>query len=397
MINTNQQYNLSVYLIDTLNNEIPINSENVVSLTISESILEILPRLDMMINNAGSFMETFPLTDKMRVRVVLESMHRTVGNLKDDPNYVDATFVISNYFAMADPIENKYFTFKISGYLSYPYTSIRFSSFKGSSDDVIESVANIAGWKSDIRAKGGESIRWIQNNNSLNFLYHINERAYIAGDGVFIYSNLKNTLIYTSLYTEIGKSSSKRAVYNQNIEYAYLDKTVMNYNGYNLSNNTCLYNNKMLYGYDYMYFNGVDRLTQTVRANEKMTTYYNRTKLIPKEAITNFDDYGLILDDDFENTIFKGKIQNDYFRHLLFSNTVELNINSSSETELFDKITLDLRSTTAPNTVSEPFSGDYLVGAITHSLTQNIPYSKKVILCRFGINDYDSVYVKDIV
>jgi hypothetical protein len=75
---------------------------------------------------------------------------------------------------------------------------------------------------------------------------------------------------------------------------------------------------------------------------------------------------------------------------------VELNINNSSDVQLFEKVSLELRSMITPNTISEPYSGDYVVGCITHSITQNIPYSKKIILCRSGMNNYDNVYVKDV-
>lgn len=397
MINTNQQYNLQVHIVDTLGNTYPISSENVLSLTMTESILDMIPKFDMTIRNAGGFMEGTPLTDKMMVRIVLESPNRTVTNLKDDTNYVNSTFIISSYYAMGDPSENKFITYKISGYLAYPNVAVRFSSYKGSSDQAIAYIANTVNITPDIRATGGESISWIQNNNSLNFLYHVAERSYIPNDGVFVYITLDNKLVYTSMYTEISKEPTKRAIYSRNKSVPLQDDTLMLYDGYTIANNTSIYNNTMLYGYQYMYFDGDKMVTPTIRVNEKMTKYHNRSSAIPESAITNFEDYGIIADDRFKNTIFKGKLQNDYYKHLLFSNTVELSINNATHTYLFDKITVNFNSTISNNTVSQPYSGDYVVGAITHSISRDIPYSKKVILCRYGINDYDNVFVKGII
>jgi len=397
MINTNQQYNLQVHIVDTLGNTYPISSENVLTLTMTESILNMVPKLDLVIRNAGGFMEGVPLTDKMMIRIVLESSNRTVTNLREDTNYVDSTFIISSYFSIGDPSENKFITYKISGYMAYPNVAIDFSSYKGSSDQAIAHIANSLNIKSDIRANGGESISWIQDGNSLNALYHISERSYVPNDGVFVYMTLDHKLVYTSMYTEISKESTKRAIYSRNKDISLHDNTIMPYDGYTISNNTSIYNNKMLYGYAYGYFDGNSNVSSIIRVNEKMTKYHNRSTVVPESVVTAYDDYGIIADDRFKETIFKGKIQNSYYKHLLFSNTVELSINNATNTYLFDKINVNFNSTTTSNTVSQPYSGDYVVGAITHSISRDTPYSKKVILCRYGINGYDNIFEKGII
>lgn len=397
MINTNQQYNLSVYLIDSNGNEFPIESQNVISLTITESVIEILPKFDMIINNAGTFTESIPLTDKTMVRFQLDSIYKFNDNIQDGSKYINSTFIISSYFAIADPAGNKFYTYNISGYLAYPSVAVKFSAYKGSSDEVFKYISNNTGFTADIRVKGNESISWIQNNNALNFLYHVSERAFIPNDGVFVYATLDNKLVYTSLYTEWAKGANKTAKYNTDIITVLNPSINIVYNGYTMANNTSLYNNALTYGYQYIYHDGDSIVTPTVKATESMVSLYNRNINIPSNAITNFDDYGLIIDDRFKDTIFKGKIQNDYFKYLLFSNTVELNINNSSDVKLFEKVSLELRSMITPNTISEPYSGDYVIGCITHSITQNIPYSKKIILCRSGMNNYDNVYVKDVI
>lgn len=392
--NSSQEYNLSVYLIDTNSNEYLVPSDNVLTLTMTESVLEVIPKLDMIINNTGSFLDSTPLTDKLMIRVVLESPHRIVENMKDD-NYVNAVFTISSYFMMPDPSENNFHTYNISGYLSYPHITIRFSSHSGSSDEVISYISNKASFISDIRAKGSESIAWIQNNNSLNFLYHISERAYIPDDGVFIYCTLGRKMVYTSLYTELAKNETLKAVYDKNRFRAYTDKKLIHYDGYTISNTTSLYNNVLLYGYEYIHFNGNETKTSIINPPRPFVSLYNRNKVVPEDSITKFKDYGVVIDDSFNDSILKGKVQNEYFKHLLFSNTVELSVNTASNVNLFDKISLSLNIKSLDK-ISEPYSGNYLVGVITHSISYNIPYSKKIILCRYGINDYKSPFVKDI-
>jgi hypothetical protein len=98
---------------------------------------------------------------------------------------------------------------------------------------------------------------------------------------------------------------------------------------------------------------------------------------------------GVVGDDSLTKTIYTGKVQNAYFKYNIFSVNLSININNSTNVELFDKVDFRLQSTIDNKEISDPYSGEYFVGAISYSLLRNSGYTKRVLLCRHGINKSD--------
>lgn len=388
---TNQQYNLRLSLINSIGEETTLNNENVITLSITESVLSIVPKIDITLINVGGFIERTPITDKCMISIVIEEPNKIAKNIQDNTSYiVNSKFIISSFYAMSDLYENKYLTYNISGYLALDNLFVPYhrQSFTGSSDDVLEAVCGEVGFNFDRRVRGVEDNIWYQAGNNFQFMTHVMERSFVDGDGVFVYGTASKDLVYTTMGFESSKEVSKIAKYSKSQTETNMllnDTKHMYYDSYNVLNNAEVYNNVVLYGGLYSYYDMTKYVYDTVHYNGKLTDLYNLNKQYAGQPVFSIG-VGLLPDESLFNTIYRGKMMNAFYKFAMFSNSILLNVGSCADVNLFDKIDLYLNSTADGNTISESYSGYYLVGAITTTISRDMNILKKVMLCRYGMN-----------
>jgi len=382
---TNQSYNLRVSLRNSLGGEFIINPENVLSLTISESVLGILPKFEMVITDKGTFIENYPIVDKT-------TMYITLDNVVDDTPIINAEFIISTFFVTSDVYQNQYVQLNIAGYFASRDMLSPFhrQAYKGSSDDVLRNMSTEVNMVFDGRVRGVEDNIWYQSGNNFQFINHVADRAFVDDDGVFVYGDVNGNLIYTSYKTELSKNRKFVGTYDRlKVEQNILlesESNIMYYDGYNILNATEMYNNVAVYGGQYSYYNMTNYIYNTTSLNSKSTDYYNQNKEYAGRGAFSIG-VGLLPDESFFETIYKGKIQNAFYKYAMFSNTIMLNVNNCTKARLFDKVELNLLSTLTRNDISDTYSGEYLIGGITYNITRDRPLEKQVMLCRYGMND----------
>jgi hypothetical protein len=398
---SNQQYDLNISLVNTIGEEVVLQSENLLTLSITESVLSLVPKFEMIINNVGGFVDRTPITDKSMLYISITNPNKVSSSVYSNEYIINAKFIVSGFYAMSDTFENKYLTYKISGYLALDdlFAPFHKQSFVGSSDQVLEQVCNEVNYTFDRRIRGTESNIWYQTGNNYQFMAHVADRSFIGGDGVFVYGTTNKQLVYTSINLESSRATAKVATYSKSqVENNFLgdDERNMYYDGYNIMNNAEMYNNTSNYGGYYSYYNLSDYVYDTIHYDNKLTDLYNiNKKYVGKPSFSV--SMGLITDESLFDTIYRGKQQNSFYRFALFSNTVLININNSTNVKLFDKIDLDLQSTYDGKDISSSYSGEYLVGAITTVIARDLPIAKKVMLCRYGMNSVKNSIIGDIV
>jgi len=392
-----QDYQLSVMMnhdkdtLPTPETAFVINMENILSVTVTESIITLLPKLEMTLTDNGGFLDLHPIMDK-------DVIHLTFNNdLGIEGNEVHAAFIISSFKAISDSYGNTSNIFSLVGYLASNNTFAPFSrnAYTGSSDSVIRIISNKMGLKFKNDISGVDNITWHQNSNNYQFLKHVSSRSYIPNDGVFVYTSLNGTMNYTSYNIKNAMPPKFNAVLNrervQNPVLLPDDALYMYYDSYDILNVTEIYNNISSYGGWYAYYNGIDYITEEIDSYKETTDFVNRD--ISYDGLPVFsNNVGIVVDKRLQNTIYKGKVQNEYLRYNIFSNTIALNINTSTEVTLFDKVDLNLSSTLGDG-IAEPYSGDYVVATITHNLMSQVGYAKRILLCRGGINKNVSNYI----
>ena len=399
-MSNNQLYVVEVLLSSSSNTPTPqdtlisIPSESILSLDVTESVLTLLPKFTMVFADKGTIIDGNPISDK-------DVLHITFNNNIDDPKTeVYTKFIVSGINVSSDATENQGNYVTLTGYMAADNAFAPYSkeTLRGTSDTVIRKKASELGLKFKNDVTGSESNAWYQIGNNYKFINHVSARAYIPNDGVFVYGTLDGTINYTSYNTKNALSVKFKAVYdrervNNNILLPK-DEIYMFYNGYDVKDLTEQYNNMSNYGGEVSIYNLDVHEFKDISSTVKNTQLLNQKS--DYSGIPVFlDRIGLVGDKTLTDTIFIGKGQNAFTKFRLFSNTISLNINNSTKVSLFDKVDLNLQSTLTGEDVAEPYSGEYLVGAISHSLVKNASYSKRVLLCRSGINK--STIKKDYV
>jgi len=367
--------------------------------------LSLVPKIDLVMNNVGGFTDKTPITDKSMLYISIDHPNKEYGNVHDTEYLINAKFIISSFYAVSDTFQNKYLTYNIAGYLAIDnlFNPNRRNYYLGSSDQVIDTVGSEIGFNFDGRVKGVEDNVWYQSGNNFQFLTHVADRSFIDGDGVFVYGTTDKRLVYTSYNTEASKEVAKIAKFDRSrvdnnvlLPNVVQDQKHMYYDGYNIMNNDEMYNNLYTYGGLYSYYNLTDYKYDTIHFDTKMTDLFNINKDHVNSPSFNIG-VGLIPDESIFETIYRGKLQNSFYKYALHSTTILLNINNSTEVKLFDKIDLDLQSTFDNNEISPSYSGSYLVCAVTTVINRDMPIAKKVLLGRYGMNSTNNSLVGDIV
>lgn len=366
--------------------------DNILYMTIKENILSTLPRLEMVINDVGSLIENNALYDKDILSIVL-------GTSQENDAIINLDFNVSVFASETDSEDNTSNTIKLVGYLAVDNMFVPYKnrSFEKSSIDILSEVAKECGlnFKNPQSVKSNDKMFWYQDDNNFTFIKHVLKRSYVDNDAVFFYTNAQGDTIYTSLNKEMDKEEDFIARYDRNrVDNVFLDDdetNVMYYNASDILNLTEMYNNMGNYGASFGLYNLKGETENGIITDvKKFTDLKNRLKEYDGEP-TTFNNIGLISNPNVFDQFPKAIIQNFYFKYNLFSVSISLTINASTDVKLFDKVNLAFNSTLDRDTINDVYSGHYLVTGITHNVTNSNKYEKQVILSRCGMNKTDNI------
>ena len=390
---------MTLFIRDKDNNTMShrFNTESIARLEITESVLTLLPKIEVVVSDGGVLLDRNPIVDKDVIHLRLNT------RFGRETNEVVATFVISSFESVSAP-ENRGNVVVISGYMACnqmfsPYKRV---AINGSSSDVVRRIANEVGLQFNSNEEGYEDVFWYQNGNNYSFLNHVMDRAYIPNDGVFVYGDLSGTLNYMSLRGALAQDVSLQARYDaQSMEDDIVvkdDLKQMFYNYYDVLNMTETYNNISNYGGTWSYYDLNEYVGTDIALIEKDTQLRNM-----KEDYFGIPVFskgvGMIADKKLRNSVYRGRVQNYFAKYQLFSNSINLNIRDVTQVSLFEKVDLQMKSVGSNTEIVEPYCGEYLVTSISHSIVHDSHpgYAKRVLLSRNGINksivrkDYDGI------
>lgn len=366
--------------------DLQLSKENLEYLIIKEDILTILPRIEMVLTDVGGLVDAFPLLDN-------DVMTISISPDENIDPIIDMEFIISDFSFDSDNGANHFNKMKLVGYvysedLFVPY---RNRSFKDNSVDILKKIAKETGinFENPHNITPSDNMIWYQNQNNFNFIKHILKRAYIADDAVFFYGNTKNKFVYTSLNSEMEKEINFNAKFDENRVDNFIlmenEKDVMFYNAYDVLNLNGMFNKMSNYAATFGYYNlKGEYIGGTVDKIIKFTDLYNKNKKYDGRP-SIFCNAGLFGNNKVFEEYPRGIVQNKYLRYNLFATTLLLNINSMTDVKLFDKVNVSIPAI-LNGEINEVYSGNYLVGGITHNVTSDGVYQKKTLLCRNGIN-----------
>jgi hypothetical protein len=148
--------------------DLKLTKENIEYITISENVLSIVPRIEMVVNDVGGLIETFPLLDDDIMAIVISQYDSS------DP-MVEAEFIISDISVDSDrSSENKYTKLKLAGYIScekmfMPYQN---RSFKGNSSSVLGKISQEVKLKfnNKLDTQSNDNMIWYQDSDNFNFI-----------------------------------------------------------------------------------------------------------------------------------------------------------------------------------------------------------------------------------
>lgn len=371
-----------------------IISKNILSITIREWAFEILPRIEISIEDEGLLFEKAPLEDNDEIIVKL-------AKNEDVEDAFEASFTLADY-AIEIVNDNRVSIVNMSGYLRVKdiFTLKNRSFARQTSREVLQFIAGESEltFRNPQNISSNDSMTWYQISlSNYNFIKHMLKRASVADDALLFYGNTDGEFVYTSLYREMNKRDS--VIARHNIDKATRnslsdeDASSMWYNAYNIVNLSSYYNKKTGYGINYNYYDFEREVSEQTNGREKLTElFFKDQELVgkPVASVTysSYDDRN-IHGDYFASAARNLALINDFFGGI----SLVISINSLYPVKLLDKVDLILPSMVAEEEMNEAHSGEFLVGGIVHHIARNGVYSKFVSLNRNGLNK--SPYLKN--
>lgn len=366
-------------------------SQNIISLTIREWVLDVLPRIDLSLFDDGFLSEVFPLEDREEIRVM-------IGKHEDDENALELTFNLVSY--SIDVIgDNKKTAIAMSGYLKadsiFAYKNRVFK--RSSSVDIFQRIASETGIKfsNPLNSKTNDIMNWYQTMSNYFFVKHVLERAYNPNDSLFFYANCQNNFVFTSLNREIEKKEGRIAKFSvENFEtFAKDDKDkddTIWFNSYNFVNYSGQYNIESGYTAGYSYYDQKAIKSESYNTLKKLSKLTFRKKDLLNETAC-WNSYGVWNSNLYSEKFFESTARNRFLREKFFDFSVVINANSLSKISLFDKVNLAIPTMFDEEGINEAMSGEYLVGGIVHNVSSNGIYKKMVSLHRNGMNQSPNI------
>jgi len=364
-----------------------IDASNIISLTIREHVLDILPRIDLTIADLGHMIETLTIEDDDILTV-------SIAKDSESKAFLTCDFAMGDYEVQVQG-SNQMLHINMPGNLmDTDMFKIKTRAFKNkSSQDMLKVIAQETGlpFTNPLKVIPSDQMTWYQcTQNNYGFIKHILKRAYVFNDVVLFYATTQNKFVYTSLNKEITKLNYKNAVYNVEQTEIKTDDNDQNiyYNSFDIVNLSALFNNVSSIGLQASYFDA------KLGSQKAMVNF--PFKLLTNSSFINKDNFGDIVYDHYYGTYnnlnlysekyFESEIRNKYLINNFFANSVAIQINADNQVQLFDKINVAIPSIVSSNNQNNVMSGMYLVGGIVHHVSLNGIYKKTLLLNRNGNN-----------
>lgn len=356
------------------------------SLVIREWIFDMLPRLELMLQDDGSLVEAFTIKDQTEIYI-------EIGKLSEKAPHIIANFLVDT-FTIDQLTNNGSFVITISAILktSGIFSPIYTRSFKKkTSIDVLRQIGNEIGLIPKVAQNliTSDNMTWYQiNTNNFDFIKHIKNRAYIPDDVLLCYADILGNLNMTSIKTEFEKNKSITARYNiiKTSQEEFEDKAdekIIWFNGYRIENIQGYYNKTCGNGLEYSYYD-----LNKVQQLNYVSNYYPYVSFSGQPQNGQLADsinYGILTDNVFPD-YFKAKIQKEVIKANTFSQRIAISINSIYDIKLMDKIDIQLPSIINANEINSVYSGEYLCSGIIHSISRGGIFLKEISLHRNGYN-----------
>lgn len=374
-------------------------SEHIAHLTIKEWIFDIIPRIEIILTDDGTFTEVYPLQDGDIISVEIKK------NALDTPSTILQFDLIGyTYGAMSG---TKFTQIIIAGALHVEsfYSPIKSRSFSNkNSATVLTQILKTEG-KANLRftVPTTDVMTWLQvNMSNIDFCKHILKRSYVANDMMFLYAstnsyaaatgigNVTSGFNYTSFKTEVDKNIEGTARFDLKYYSADAFENTADYkdywfNTYNVYDFHSYMNKTRNYGVSYNYYD----TTSGRMAPEISDTTHPLSDLSAKAKdnagqMTHNFDLGYLPVGNVYSNYYKALVQNDYFKSNFFGGFIlELNINSLGKPRLFSRVNVIIPSMLGPGS-NESLSGNYIVAGVVHDLGKGMQYRKRMALMRNG-------------
>ena len=364
-----------------------IITSNIISLSIKEWIFDIVPRIELLINDDGMLTEVFPLQDGDQIIVELKKPSDTVS--------INMAFSLLTYTAGAMH-GNKFMQIMMTGIMTVKdfYSPVRYRS--------LHNVNSKSALRQIVEAEGGvpfsspvsttDTMTWLQTTSNMDFCKHILRRSFVADDCMFLFADTSAKFNYTSFKTEIGKEVEGLAhfdidKYSADVFENAADQKDLWFNTYNILDMNTIENINRNYGTVFSYYN----TSSGPKAKPLIKTDHPLTDLSAKDQNKMFDisyrtNSGYLTEGNMHPNYYEAMAQNEYLRHnWLGGFTLELNINSLSHPRLLSKVHVIVPSVVGPGN-NETLSGEYMVVGIVHDANIGEIYKKRVVLARNGFN-----------
>ena len=377
------------------------NPLNIISIVVKEFVFEFLPTVELILKYDPSIFEQYALEDNDIFTIYLSNSPSNKNVFKIDCMIHDYKIsVVGDDRAKAIQITGiiKCKNMFILQTKSYP---------KKTSKDVLIDVAINSGLNLSIGSissqigdlQTNDRMTWYQlNQNNYDFIKHVLKRAYVHDDCPLLYGDHNGDLIYTTINKEINKKEGKIAKFSvENFsDWQPPDNdTTIWYNSYEIINLQGTINKETNYGVKNEYYNLISESEVSFSKFIKMTDYSFIDKTYRDEKNPNknnvFNYYGGIYNSKnmYSEKYFESYVRNYFLRNNLFGMSVEINVNSFSEINLFDKILLNINSQNYKVGNDSYYSGVYLVTGIIYTVSMNGIFQKRVYLSRNGYNKPD--------
>lgn len=365
-----------------------IVTSNIIQLVIREWIFDVVPRLELLINDDGIFTEVFPIKDGDKIYVELAK--------NDTGTPLRMEFDILGWYS-GSMMGNKFNQIQFVGLMSCQglYYPTRTRCFSGqNSYEVFSEIASEASKKLNKppELSPNDLMNWIQSGlTNLEMCKHVIKRSHVQDDTPFFYGDTKGEFNYTSLKTELSKKVNTKAWFDieKYSSESFEDDADYNnlwFSSFNIYDYSSIANKTKNYGIDFSYYD-VSRGTQVVDIASSEST-------LAKMPMKSTDGSGEIvgghefghLPTNVHEKYYHGVAQNEYFRSNFFNGyLLELDINALGKPNLFDLVFVAVPSMVGDG-YNSVLSGNYVIGGIIHEYSAGEQYHKKTELFRNGIN-----------
>lgn len=367
--------------------------QNVISLHVREWVFDVLPRIDIQMFDFGVFSDKYPLEENDEIEISLSID-------ENQPSIVKNIFLVNDVsIENINRGENIGTVTRITGLLKnnnmyWPLINLAFNG--KNSDLVIKTVANQVGLTPDIKIQCNDTQTWLQiQQSNADFIKSVADRAFIAdNDAIFVYTTRNSKLTYTSLNTELKKNSKFQAVYDPIMAENAINDNPENSKGksgqvkiyldnYEIKNMSGLVNKTCYNGSSINYYDKNENILVNNTSDIHPLTQYSLKNASSVGKIVSNKVYGII--NNVHNNYFKSMLTNDYIKRGFFSNLMTIIVKPQVDIHLFDVIDVLILS---PDELSidNVHSGLYIIGGITHHVSDHGMYDMILILFRNGFN-----------